>query len=251
MGEQISVSRTPEGQLQVQGIVETDERKRELLQALDPVLNNPAVKVQINSVAEELQRQPKAAQPSASVVVERTDTTANTTPVEAELRRYFAGKGLSEEQATVDARRFANRIVDQSSRVLQHAWALKRLAERFSPDELRRLSPEARANWLALIGEHCRALQQINAGMRQELQPIFFPASPSDNAEQGIEIKDDVDLMRAAERLLGICTSNEKLISAAFTVSSGSSGASAIKAPQFSRSLKSAETLAARIARVQ
>src|SRR5207245_8074456 len=111
-------------------------------------------------------------------------------PVEAELRRYFGGKGLSEEQATVSARRFANRIVDQSSRVLQHAWALKRLAERFSPDELRRLSPDARANWLALIQEHCRVLQQINAEMRQELQPIFLPAITSENAEQGIEIRD-------------------------------------------------------------
>jgi RNA polymerase sigma factor (sigma-70 family) len=251
MGEQVNVTRTPEGLLQVQGIVETDERKRELLRALDPVRNNPAVNVQINSVAEALQRQTKTAETSGPIVIERPSSATNATPVDAELQRYLAQKGESEEQAAARARRFTNRVVDQSSQVLQHAWAVKRLTERFSAEQLRQLSPEARANWLAMIREHCRALQQINAGLRQELQPIFFLTSPTDNAEQGIEIKDDVDLMRAAERLLGICTSNEKLISAAFTVSSGSSGASAIKSPQFARSLKSAEVLAARIARVQ
>jgi DNA-directed RNA polymerase specialized sigma24 family protein len=246
LGEQISVTRTPEGQLQIQGVVETNERKNELLRALDSVKSNPAVKVQINSAAEALQRLPKSPSPG-SITVERAESGVNTIPVDGELRRYFASNGMSEEQTAASVRRFANNVVDRSSQVLQHAWALKRLTERFSPDELRNLSPEARAYWLVMIGEHCRVLQQANATLRQELQPIFFSAVPADNAEEGIEIKNDGDLVSAAERLLGICTSNHKLLSAAFTVSSDSSNAAAIRSPQFLRSLRSAEKLSARI----
>ncbi len=246
LGEQISVMRTTEGLLHIQGVLETTERKNELLRALDSVKTNPAVKIQLSSAAEALQRLPKSSSPG-SITVERTDSGTNTLPVDAELRRYFAGKGMSEEQTAANVRRFANNVVERSSQVLQHAWALKRLTERFSPDELRNLTPEARAHWLAMIGEHCRTLEQTNAALRQDLQPIFFPAFPADSGEEGIEIKNDGDLVRATERLLGICTSNHKLLTAAFTVSSDASNAAAIKSPQFLRSLRSAERLSTRI----
>ncbi len=246
LGEQVSVTRSEEGQLQVQGIVETEERKREILRALDTVRDNPAVRVQIDSVSEALKRQPKSAAQPGPVMVERNESTANAIPVDAELRRFFAAKGLSEEQVTASVRRFANRMVDRSSQVLQHAWALKRLAQRFSPDELRELSPQARATWLSMIRDHARVLQQENAGLRQELRTVFFPTS-SDSAEEGIEINSDGELVRAVERLLGICTSNHKLISTAFTISSDPSSALAIRASQFSRSLRSAEKLSATI----
>src|SRR5260370_15208166 len=249
LADQISVTRTPEGQLQITGVVETNERKNELQRALHSVKTNPALKIQISSAAEALQRLPKRTSPD-SITVERTDTRANTIPVDADLRRYVAGKGMSGNETAASIRRFANNVVDRSSQVLQHAWALKRLTERFSPDDLRNLSPDARAHWLSMIGEHCRALQQSNAALVHELQPIFFPASAADSGEEGIAIKDDGDLVRAAERLLGICTSNHKLLSAAFTISPDSSGASAIRSPQFLRSLRSAEKLSARIAAV-
>jgi hypothetical protein len=142
-------------------------------------------------------------------------------------------------------------VLTQSSQALQHAWAIKRLTERFSPEELRQLSPEARTNWLAMIRGHCRALQHMNAALRQELRPIFFPAAGSDQSEAGIQITDDRELVRTAERLLGICTSNHKLMSSAFTVSAVGTAGAAIGVPQFFQSLINAELLAARIARVR
>jgi hypothetical protein len=87
--------------------------------------------------------------------------------------------------------------------------------------------------------------------MRRELQPVFFSGFPAESSEAGIESKDDADLIRATERLLGICASNDKLIRTAFTVSSVSADASAIRSQQFFRSLNSAEALATRIARAQ
>ena len=52
LGEQINVTRTPEGRLQVEGIVDTEKRKDELLRALAPVHNNAAVMIDVKSVSE-------------------------------------------------------------------------------------------------------------------------------------------------------------------------------------------------------
>jgi hypothetical protein len=51
LGEQISVERTAEGQLKVKGIVDSEERKNELLQTLGPFKANRAVKIEIATVA--------------------------------------------------------------------------------------------------------------------------------------------------------------------------------------------------------
>ncbi|HEU4794399.1 MAG TPA: zf-HC2 domain-containing protein, partial [Pyrinomonadaceae bacterium] len=54
LGEQVSATRTPDGLLRVEGIVETEVRKNEILRTLEPVRNNPAVRIEIKSVAEAL-----------------------------------------------------------------------------------------------------------------------------------------------------------------------------------------------------
>src|SRR6266496_1063530 len=57
LGEQISVTRTSNGLLSVQGIVDTEKRKGEILRALSSVSSNPAVRVDVKSVAEALRGQ--------------------------------------------------------------------------------------------------------------------------------------------------------------------------------------------------
>jgi len=42
--------------------------------------------------------------------------------------------------------------------VLGHAAALKALAQRFSPEELRTLDADAKAKWLMLIRQHAERL---------------------------------------------------------------------------------------------
>jgi len=49
-GEQLSVTHTPQGTLRVEGVVETDKRKKEILAALAPVKSNPAVRVELQTV---------------------------------------------------------------------------------------------------------------------------------------------------------------------------------------------------------
>ncbi len=249
MGEQLNVTRTPEGKLEVQGIVETDKRKEEILAALAPVANNPAVRVEIDTVAEALKRRPQTQASTGSVVVERSETTATSVPVDADVRKYLASKGVSDERMDEEIRQFASQTLGHSRQALRHAIAMRRLAQRFSPEDLNALDRDARAKWLAIIRQHSEALRQEVAALRHELNPIFAGAYPYDAGEQ-IEIRNDADLMRGAERLYAVCSANDRVISSAFAVSpdTSNSRATAVRSLQFWRSLRSAESWAVTIA---
>jgi RNA polymerase sigma factor (sigma-70 family) len=54
--EQVTLTRSAGGSLRVEGIVETEQRKQEFLSALAPVANNPAVTIEIHTVADALPR---------------------------------------------------------------------------------------------------------------------------------------------------------------------------------------------------
>ncbi len=149
LGEQISVKRTQEGTLQVSGIVETEQRKTEILNALAPIRNNPAVRVEIQTVAEAVAKQTNTPNPSPST--RAVEIAGNTMATEPEVRAYFAREGADTDQVV---RRFAARMVGLSNQGMDHLWAMKRLLSQFSPEEQRSLTPEARTKWLAMIRAH-------------------------------------------------------------------------------------------------
>jgi DNA-directed RNA polymerase specialized sigma24 family protein len=246
MGEQVSVTRTSEGLLQVQGLTQTDKRKRELLSALSSLAGNPAVKLNIQTLDEALARRPKDQISSNSITVETTQPSSNTIAVDQELRQYFARRNVPEAQTEEAIRQFGDRTLRRSLQVLMHAAAMKALAQRFSPEELRTLDSDAKAKWLLLIRRHAQALQEESAVLRREVAPVF-PVVVAQNSNETAEIQSDVDLARAAQRLFGICSENDRAIRLAFSISPESSSDYAIKGAQFWRSLQNAEALAARV----
>src|SRR6185295_2309462 len=66
--EQVALTRSAGGSLRVDGVVDSQQRKEEFLRALGPVINNPAVTIEIRTVAEASARHSAA----SSVVVEET-----------------------------------------------------------------------------------------------------------------------------------------------------------------------------------
>jgi RNA polymerase sigma factor (sigma-70 family) len=247
MGEQITITRTREGSLKVDGVVDSPQRKSEILRSLAPVTDHPAVRVQIVTVQEALKKR-QASASSNPIAVEGTSSSASSIPADADLRRYFSGRGLSGAQLENGISGFANQALNHSLRIMNHAWALKRLAARFSAEDLRTLDAEARANWLALIKQHATALAQQNESLRRELVPIFSVGGVGDEG-QGIAIKSDDDLVRTVERLFEVCSGNDRVIRQAFAITPDGSRDSTIKTPQFWRSLRNAEKLAAALAR--
>lgn len=246
MGEQINVTRTPEGLLHIQGLTQTDKRKRELLAALVSLSSNPAVRVDIQTLNDALQKQPKQNTSPKSVRIETAQPASNTIAVDEELRSYLAGRGISEVQLDEAVRQFSDRALGRSLRVLKHAAALKALAQRFSPEDLTTLKSDAKLKWLQLIKHHAEKLQQESAALRREVAPVFSMVG-----QPGGEAADvgEADLPRAAQHLFQICSENDRAVRLAFSISPDSSNGDAIKGAQFWRSVATAEAIAEKIGR--
>jgi len=155
LGEQVNLTRTTSGTLRVEALVETDSRKSEILHALGPVIKNPAVRVEVSTVAEAAKRQRERSQPSEAIVRD-VEVRNNRIPADWELRSHFSRRLVGSEAIDEEIRRYANRAMNRSRQALLQASALKRLVRRFSPEEIRTLEPEARTKWLAMIREHAQ-----------------------------------------------------------------------------------------------
>jgi hypothetical protein len=249
LGEQVSVARMPDKTLNVEALVDTNERKEEIRRALQPVSANPAVKLKVQTFSEALaQRQ---AAPPRRIGVGEIEILGSKIPVYDDLRRYFGALGrASEGDAAV--RRFADRILDLSSQAMSHIWALQRLAQKFSPQELAALTPEARAKWLTMISGHARHFEKATEMLRSDLEPVFFAAAPRNSAASGAKDKveadlkgaDDAGLIIAINRLFELATVQDQEIHSAFTLSNESGSSLGVKAPLFRYRLRRAEALA-------
>jgi hypothetical protein len=244
ISEQISVTRTADGRLLVEGLVEGDKRKAEILNALAPVRNNPAVRVKIQTIEEAtkaLQRQKAQATPGE---VERVEVEKGALAADADLREYFNGRGGDTEE---QIRRFASRAVNRSEAALFQASALNRMANRFSPAELAELTPEARSKWLGMLRGYAAAVRRETAALRGELNPVFGGFE----AGGGESVTSDADLIASARRLYDLANSNVRIVRSALTLSNAGASTSGIKTAGFRRSLAQAEALAAAIERVK
>ncbi|MDQ3818803.1 MAG: sigma-70 family RNA polymerase sigma factor [Acidobacteriota bacterium] len=240
LGEQVSMTRTTGGTLRVEALVETEGRKEEILRALSPVVNNPAVKVEVSTVAEAVKRQ-KESKP-ADAKVREVEVQSNKIPADAELRAYFSARLVGNEAIDEEISRYASRVMSHSRQALLQASALKQLVRRFSPQEMRALAPEAQSKGLAMIREHASAYMREVAALRQELRPVF-----NGGGEAAVETVNEGALASAADRLLQLSYSNDETVRSAFTVSADGRSGAAIKSAQFWRSLAAAEKLAAAI----
>ncbi|HEY2971892.1 MAG TPA: hypothetical protein VGJ48_05225, partial [Pyrinomonadaceae bacterium] len=230
MGEQLSVTRTSEGKLLVSGLVDTTERKAELLRALSTVRGNPAVHIQVETVAEASQRErPKS---TGNVTVERIETTEGTSAVYADLKQKFSDD---------EARRFADRVMSRSRRARRHALALKQLAERFSLTDLQTLSSVDRARWLGLLRDHAREYDREIATLRRDLQQVFPALSAA--ATSGPMIGGDAQIQDAVRRLYELSVACDEQVRQSFALSAERPSTAPVKTQQFWRALSAAEGL--------
>jgi len=253
-GEQLSVTRTLAGALMVQAVLDSPQRKAEILNALRPMLNNPAVHLQIETVAEAAERlsraRPATSGPSGPMISNETVAVEKSAlPVDSDLRSYFQARGVPADRLDEEIRRYATRVTDRALQALLHARALKQLANQFSPEALQTLDSEARAKWRAMLVEHARAFTRETSGLRRELEPIFFSNASGSEASAALQVESDSDLLIAAARLFEQASAHERTISRAFSNSVGGPVVTPIKSDQFQRSLKSAELLAEKITR--
>jgi len=240
LGEQVSMGRTTGGALRVEALVESEGRKEAILRALGPVIGNPAVSVEVSTVAEALARRESTR--DGNTTEREVVVGAGRIPADAELRAHFAARLSDGGRVDAEIKQFAARAMGHSRQALLHASALRRLVGRFTPEEARALQPDARAKWLSMIREHAGAYRREVAALRAQLAPVFGSHGGGGQGQTpGVDA-----LAQAAERLLQSSYAQDDAVRGAFTLSEGGSAA-AIKSAQFWRTLASSERLAAAI----
>ncbi len=247
--DQVSVNRSPGGQLIVSGIVENDERKRQITSALSPMTKSRVARVEVETVAEVLQRQ-QARAASEPVTVQGVEVTETNIPVDAEVRKYLsAAKAISGEQLDQEVRQFSERMLARSNQARLHALALKPVIERFSPEELQALTPEARAKWRSIVIDHVRSFAAETAGLRRELAPLFPNLADTAGTGGDFDVANDTDLVRAVKRLMELASANDDAVRRSFSVSANAGKSAPVRTAQFWRTLASAESLVAKISK--
>ncbi|MBV9924925.1 MAG: RNA polymerase sigma factor [Acidobacteria bacterium] len=240
LGEQVSMGRTTGGALRVEALVESEARKEAILSALGPVLNNPAVVVEVSTVAEALARRERAAAKPDNLTEREVVVGAGRIPADAELRAHFAARLADGERVDAAIKQFAAQAMNHSRQALLHASALQQFVRRFTPEEVRALDAEARAKWVSMVREHAGAYRREVAALRAQLSTVFG-GQGSGGGEGGGPPR------QAAERLLQLSYAQDGAVRSAFTISEGAGSAAAIKSQQFWRQLAESERLATEI----
>jgi hypothetical protein len=221
----------------VEGLVDSPERKEQLLKALAPFTHDPAVKIQIAHAAEAAVSQTNPVR----IVVQGVDTFANKIPADAELRSHF-GKTVRAADLDDTVRDYASRTVEHAVQVRFQALALLRLVQRFNAAQLKAMQPDARATWHRLVNQHAQLVLQDLRALRGELQPVFGSSWGTDAGSDAPTGEDA--LSSAAARLLSLSTAVDDAVGQSLLLSSADAQPTAIKTSQFSSSLAQAERLA-------
>jgi hypothetical protein len=241
LGEQISVARTPGGALHVEAVTETQSRKAEILQALEPVRNNPAVRIDVSTVAEAALRV-DTTRHTKDPIDREVEVADSSGPSDSELRTYFMRR-VPPDAVDSEIRTFTQAVMNNSRQAVLRASALQKLVQRFSASDAQSLSPEAREKWSTMIREQIIGYQRSVAAVRNDLRRIY-PAAGSATA-----IASAGSVQEASAQLLRISFRNDDVIRRAFTVAEGNSGSVALSVELW-QSLAEAEQLAREIQRL-
>jgi hypothetical protein len=165
LGEAVEIVRESSGDVVVRGLVQTSQRREELVSAL---LATPEVKIHIDT-AEALTEKILA---NAHPALDFSSYPKPILPLQKRLEEYFADRGGREEvgNAIVD---LSNRAVSQSQEILEQAWALRHLELAYSAERIRRLPPGARRLLEQMLREHADNLGKVVRECRTTLTPFF------------------------------------------------------------------------------
>lgn len=185
LGEPVEIVRESGGIL-VRGIAQTLQRKEELLNSLAELQAVDLVTVDIRTVdeivsaqsspAEQAPGSPKSSLPHEIRPGETMRFSSGRLPIQDQLERFISEhRALGEDSAGLQRRvtEFSNKAVSLSEAVLDEAWALRRLAERYGPAITEVLRAQSR--WLleAMARDHVMAVQEKSSVLGSLLGPML------------------------------------------------------------------------------
>jgi hypothetical protein len=173
-GEQIEVVREAERQIVVRGLVETDARKEQLQLSL---VGLPLVVVRLQSVEDVVRQAARKPLPTESVPLVVTESVVSQTgksAFEKRLMQYFSAQGETPKNTERKITELSDAVVAGSSAALSDAWALRRLAERYSVARERELDAAARQRLTEMLRAHLTRLRQRTTDLRGRLEPVLM-----------------------------------------------------------------------------
>jgi hypothetical protein len=182
-GEQIRIERSPSG-IEVKGLVETNQRKRELSEQLRMI---PRVKASILSI-EELQQSNDAAQPAESLKV--TSVAAQPSPLET----YFVKQGRD----AAALRTISQQLLSDALTASQESRSISDLLNRFAAGD--KLTSLGKGTLTALVFSHRQKLMRAI----EEEQALLDGLSPGLNGGKSAD-QQSMSLVDVAARNLTLC----------------------------------------------
>jgi hypothetical protein len=250
-GDQLSLTKTPAGLLEVRGLVDDEETRRQVLRALSVVVDDrAAIRIHIDTAAELLARKRP---PSGRVVIREFTGTDQSIPLHAELSRYFStheGAGQSDEYREQLVRDFAAKVISSSRRAVGHSLELKQLGSRFSAAQLDQVSPSARAKWTSLVRNHAEALRRELSTLDGELQRTVFVNDDRAAQAGAAGISNNSSLLTAIDRLHKLVLAVDQAVRSSFAASSEVSESDGVKSVRFRSELSASMRLAGEIRQV-
>jgi Putative zinc-finger len=144
LGEQIDISPSADSSISIHGLVASEDRKNELLAELRDI---PNVSVQLAAVSEvSASRRRKTSAPAMDAVI-----VADRPLLQEILEQKFPE--LEPRKAFVDS------ALGASQAAMAHAWALRRLIERYTPVEASGLTGTAKEMLELLVRDHATAIR--------------------------------------------------------------------------------------------
>ena len=185
LGEQVEVIHESHAlAVVVRGLANTRERKRELLAALQGI---PNLDVKLRTVDEAVadRQSEEMAPPSRGLAV------SGHPALEERLVERFPN--VEERSA------FVNRGLALFDQALAHAWALRRLEERYIPDQVGLLSQSDRQTLELLVRDHAATIRQGISDGKLFLEPFVVRAPTTDvNPE---DLRTEVDWRKSVQEV--------------------------------------------------
>lgn len=231
-GDQINIIKTPDGRLQIKGIVDAKSRKDEILNALSEVRGNPAVSVNILTAEEAAKN--KTSKNADGALESISVESKNSIPASEVLRNHYSAQGLSDEKIESEIRRFASVSLAKSSQVRRSALQMKQIAERFSVAELEKMDEATKNNWRKLIKQNAANLAQSSESLQNELRNTLKIDAGSSGGN--VNSANDAELIRTAKRLFELSLSLDRDMRASFS-SGGNRGNVPAKSAKFASNL--------------
>lgn len=98
-------------------------------------------------------------------------------PLEEHLRAYVraaAGDRPNTKTQRDKVTRLSNRAVEAVTAAMDHAWALRRLAERYATEDLSELEPRPRSLLEVMVRDHAAGIDAETARLREQVEPALL-----------------------------------------------------------------------------